>query len=854
MPSGTPSSPSGERWERVQKLFHDALELEPGAREALLAAADPGLADEARSLLAAHDDASRFLATPPMARFGRGPSPGDKIGPYRIDEEIGHGGMGVVYRATREDGSFTKEVAIKLIDPGMRSEEILKRFWAERQILALLEHPHIARLIDGGSTEDGSPYLVMEYVSGTTILDYCDEQRLAVDARLALFLQVCDAVQFAHQRLVVHRDLKSDNILVTADGSPRLLDFGIAKLLSPQGEQAGTLTLPMNRMLTPDYASPEQIRGEPATVSGDVYSLGVILYELLSGARPYRFTTRTPEEILHVITQAEPALPSAAAARSPAGAAAERRRDTTSRLRRRLAGDLDYVTLKALEKDPARRYGSVDQLAQDLRRHLDGLPVLARGRSTAYLVSRFVRRHRAAVVTTGLVVLTLVAGLAGTAWQAQVAGRERDRAKRRFEDVRQLAHAVVFDLHDAIANLPGSTKARETLVTHALRYLDGLSREAKGDASLEHELAIAYSKIGDVQGRPMFPNLGHTTEALKSYDKAMALLEDVTQAVPESTSYLHNWIVTSQRRADLLNTMGRPAEALKETQACRRRIEGQLAQHPGDLVFQNDLCVAYGRLANMMQQGADTSGAIEVCKNYVTLVEGLFRSHPDDAGYRRGALIACTKMAELRGMRGERDSAVVYYRRAEGLAKEAAAAQPDNTDAIRDLSIVYGAHGLFLADVGDVDSALAVYGNGQRIAEELAAKDPDNALQQSDVAAGHYDIGTMLMKGRRYRDANGRFQEAFERYERLAAADTGNAESRIYMARSCRGAGEACQSLARAARSGAERAQWRGRAVTWLEKSLGLYQGLARSGALSGEEVEAPKQLHRMVADMRSRV
>lgn len=296
--SGEHSGSESRTWDRVGGLFHEALELEPAARELLLAKLaerDPALVDEVRSLLSAHHESSGFLATPPAPLFIRTATPGDKLGPYRIIEEIGRGGMGVVFRARRDDGDFTKEVAIKLIDPGMRSEAILKRFRAERQILAMLDHPHIARLIDGGTAPDGSPYLVMDHVSGRTLLEYCDHKRLGVDERLALFLTVCDAVQFAHQRLVVHRDLKSDNILVTEEGSPRLLDFGIAKLLSPEeGGATPTMTAPMNRMLTPDFASPEQIRGDPVTVAGDIYSLGVVLYELLSGSRPLRFSTRTP--------------------------------------------------------------------------------------------------------------------------------------------------------------------------------------------------------------------------------------------------------------------------------------------------------------------------------------------------------------------------------------------------------------------------------------------------------------------------------------------------------------------------------------------------------------------------------
>jgi non-specific serine/threonine protein kinase/serine/threonine-protein kinase len=839
----------------VGECFHEALALEPGARErflASLAATDAELALEVRSLIEAHERASGFLAGPAAPARPGGASPGDRLGPYRLVAEIGRGGMGVVFHATRDDGDFTRDVAIKLIAPEVRSDDVLKRFRAERQILAMLEHPHIARLLDGGTAPDGSPYLVMEYVRGRTLLDYCDAANLGIDARIELFLKICDAVQFAHQRLVVHRDLKSANILVGDDGSPRLLDFGIAKLLAPEGGvPATTLTLPMQRMLTPDYASPEQVRGEPAAVASDVYSLGVILYELLSGTRPLHFATRTPEEILRVVTQVEPVPPSSAVTRSPAGEAALRRGETTSRLRRRLAGDLDYVALKALEKDPARRYGSVEQLAQDIRRHRDGLPVLARGRSAVYRAGRFVRRHRAAVATAAVITLALLAGLAGTAWQASVARRERDLARRRFEDVRGLAHAVVFDIHDAIANLPGSTRARETLVLHALRYLDGLSRETKGDLGLQRELAVAYSKIGDVQGRPMFPNLGRTADALRSYEKALGLLADVARAQPESTTVAHDLIVVSQRRSDLLRVAGRPQEALREALRARELASAQLARHPRDPSFEIDLCVGYGRLIDMKVAAADTAGAIVECNGYLALVERLYAEHPGSAEYRRGALIACTKMAQVRAMRGDRDSVLVLYRRAEALALEATAALPDNTDATRDLSIVYGAHALYLAERGELDSALVIYGKSMRIAEQLAAADPDNVLQQIDVADGHYEIGTMLLGGGRDEAALARFSDAAERYRRLAAADTGNTQLRLSAAMSCRQAGEACRGLAQRVSSAGERARWRQRAIDWLDRSLRWYQPLADAGALVGDDVNAPRAIRSRLAELR---
>jgi non-specific serine/threonine protein kinase/serine/threonine-protein kinase len=605
-------------------------------------------------------------------------------------------------------------------------------------------------------------------------------------------------------------------------------------------------------MLTPDYASPEQIRGEPATVASDLYSLGVILYELLTGARPLQFTTRTPEEVLRVVTQVDPPRPSAVAARPASAEAAELRKESTGRLRRRLAGDLDYVVLKALEKDPARRYGSVDQLAQDVTRHLEGAPVLARGRSTAYLASRFVRRHRTAVAAATVVALALIAGLAGMAWQASVARGERDRATRRFNDVRQLAHAVLFDIHDAIVNLPGSTRAREVLVQHALRYVDDLSQEAREDLGLQHELAVAYSKIGDVQGRPEFPNLGQSAAALQSYEKAIAILDRAYAAAPESILFHRDRIVVTQRMADLLGALGRHDDALREAVGARERIEAVLARQPDDLLWQGDLCVAYNHLIDLRLAVADTAGAMEDCITNVELVDKFWRADPANLEGRRGFMIALAKMANLRAMRGERDSALACYLRSQQLAELAVAELPNNTDASRDLSIVYSMHGMFLADGGDIDSAIEVYGRGMRIARDLLEADPDNALQESDVASGDYEMGTILAKGHRYREAERRFASAFEHFGRLSASDTSNASHRAFMARSSLGAGEACLALSRQPASADERSLARTRAVSWLERSRDLYRALLASGALAGEDLRAPAEVDRLIAQLRA--
>ncbi len=428
-----------ERWKRVESVLDAALELDPALRPDYLMTSCQGdleLRAEVERLLHSCARAEGLLAGAAPAAFGALlQSPGDeaipegRIGPYRVLGVAGRGGMGVVYLAERADDQYRKRVALKLLRRGLDDPHLVRRFLEERQILAALDHPHIARLLDGGVTSDGLPWFALEYVEGEPIDRSCDRRRLPVEQRLRLFLAVCDAVQYAHRNLVVHRDLKPSNILVTPVGKVKLLDFGVAKLLAGGEAPDTTLTRAGWRAMTPEYASPEQVRGEPVTVASDVYSLGVVLYQLLAGQRPYRLRNRVPNEIERVVLEEQPGPPSAAAARGDAEAAGARG-TTSDRLRRRLAGDLDLIVLQALRKEPERRYPTVDRLASDLRRHLQGLPVSAAPDRWHYRARKFARRHLVGVSAAIGFVLLLAGFAALTGLQSARTARERDRAER----------------------------------------------------------------------------------------------------------------------------------------------------------------------------------------------------------------------------------------------------------------------------------------------------------------------------------------------------------------------------------------------------------------------------------------
>src|SRR5712692_849073 len=414
-------------WERVKFVFREALALPSAEREAFLAgecAGEERLRKEIESLLAAHEKSKQFIEVPAIEEHlgstvvrAEEASAGQKLGNYEVLKEIGRGGMGAVYLAERADDQFRKRVAIKLVKRGMDTDAILRRFRSERQILATLEHPHIATLLDGGTTEDGLPYFVMEYVDGKPLLEYCDSNRLSVDQRLRLSLDICSAVQYAHGHLVVHRDLKPSNVLVTSEGTAKLVDFGIAKVLNAgvlgrtSGETASAL-----RVMTPEYASPEQIRGGHITAATDIYGLGLLLYELLTGRHPYRRVTGGPEELLHAICEQEPEKPSAAVSRVEEPAKVDGRsgghepptsesKDSISRLRRDISGDLDAIVLKALRKEPQRRYATCKELADDICRYFDGHPVLARTGNFGYRASKFISRNRTLLAAFALILV-----------------------------------------------------------------------------------------------------------------------------------------------------------------------------------------------------------------------------------------------------------------------------------------------------------------------------------------------------------------------------------------------------------------------------------------------------------------
>ena len=530
---------------------------------------------------------------------------GRRLGAYEIVALIGSGGMGEVYRARRIDAQYEKEVAIKLVPSALPASFILRRFRAERQILARLDHPHIAQLIDGGATEDGLPYLVMDLVEGIPLDRYCEAHQLPINKRLQLFRDICSAVSHAHQHLIVHRDLKPANILVTADGTVKLLDFGIAKLLQPEfPHTAPAQTVTSVNTLTLEFASPEQVLGKTITTASDVYSLGVILYLLLARRLPYLTTVVPLHEVIREICEVEPPKPGVNA-------------------------DLDAITLRALRKEPEQRYRSADEFSEDVRRYLDGLPVIARGGQLAYRAGKFVKRRKLWLIAAGVFAMMLTGGIVASLQQAQIAEEQRARAERHVETVRGFAELSMFQLHDAIKDLPGSTAARELLVSTAQQYLGTLATEAHRSRVLQHDIAVAYAKVADIQGKAYNANTGQPKEAIASYQRSIELLEPLAKADPTDLVHRSALAQSYLQQSRLLLLAGESKRAVDGSRRAMDILEALAQEQPG-AQSRATLGDAVRIHAMNLTLASTSKEALPHAQRAIVLLESARQEQPDD--------------------------------------------------------------------------------------------------------------------------------------------------------------------------------------------------------------------------------
>jgi eukaryotic-like serine/threonine-protein kinase len=774
-----------ERWQKIKLILEEAMEIAPAPHADFLEKAcegDEDLRREVESLLDFNNTQSGLLEQSAfsaiMTENGNGTKnfTGRQIGNYKIVGELGAGGMGAVFLAERSDGAFEQKVALKLIKRGMDSDTILHRFLNERQILASLKHPNIAHLVDGGTTDDGLPFFVMEYVEGVSIIEYAEMKNLDLEERLNLFREVCAAVSFAHQNLVIHRDLKPSNVLVTKDGKIKLLDFGIAKLLkSDDAHQTATQQF----VFTPEYASPEQVRGEKLTTATDIYSSGVILYELLTGNRPYRTDSRNISEIIKAVCETEPACPSSVVRRplpreNDTNQNNQRTTDNGQRTKS-LRGDLDNIILKALRKEPERRYSSVEQFAEDIRRHQVGLPVTASADTWKYRASKFAQRNRIPVVAAGLIFLTLLGGLGATLYQANVARREREKAERRFNDVRQLAKSFMFEINDEITKSP--VKAREMLVQKALEYLDKLAAESEGNIELKSELAAAYEKIGDVQSELFRPFSGKTSEALLSQQKALKLREEIFVA---ELSAAHGVDVANSRMkiGDVLMTNGKIGEARENYREAIRVLEPQIALNPTNIEVRRSLARNLSRLGQAIVRSGSLSEALENYEKSLKIFQNLADENPENNRFQRAVGIVLSYIGFVKMEMGKTEEAAEYYRNWLEIQKKVVENDGNTMRFRSDLSTAHIWFGVILSEQRKIPQAQAHFIEGVRIQTEIYAADKENLGEEFTLADGYLEFGKAMVRKNLADDGIKNLEKAIEHYRHILQKDTQNLMNR----------------------------------------------------------------------------
>jgi serine/threonine protein kinase len=750
---------------RLRELFAAASELAPAEQRRFLdeeCGGQPELRRALEDLLRADESAQSNTAwqRPALnreARFTASAShslPFDRLGPYRILERIGSGGMGVVYLAVGDYDGVHKRVAIKAI-PYAFDDDMVRRFQQERRILASLEHPNIARMLDAGTTPDGVPFLVMEYVDGLPLNRYAREHGLDVSARLSLFRAICDAVAYAHRNLVVHRDLKPGNILVTAEGAPKLLDFGIARLLGESRAEATGAAL-----MTPRYASPEQLEGRPITTASDIYSLGVILSELLADTGKH-------------------------------------------------AGDLDNVVSMALRAEPERRYASAADFAEDVRRVMERYPVRARPDTLGYRVRRFVSRRPGEVaVAFAMAAAVLVAG--------GMALAQYRAANRRFNDVRNVANSFLFEVYDAVADQPGATKARAIIAARAQQYLDTLERDRSSDAALRGELATAYRKLGDVLGLPFAANLGDTAGAFRNYQKAADLLEglaaspsgarDASLFTALGEVYEKEGQIESRREAieESVAAAGKSVRARERAVALDpSSLEARRALVNGNLF----LSVCHANAAKARNDLAELKTGESIATAALAAARKLSSENPADESLQALVSKAYEYLAyhesDLSLRTGDREYSVRALRDHQeemNAVKPLYVRNPDRyrrawADALADVSRGWLA-------IGDGRQSEAAARDGLSVFQEIAAGDPNNYEGARDVFVAHWNVANALAAQNRLPEAAVEFEAVLSDYEKLQRRNPEDhvegvvVESRDWLAARALAAGNRARAIA----------------------------------------------------------
>ena len=731
---------SSERWRRIEEIFTSALELPPGQRAPYLEFAcggDTALREEVDALLARDDEgfvlAGIIEGTAASLLDEDAPADamvGAQFGNYRIIRELGRGGMGAVYLAVRADSTFDKQVAIKLVKRGIDTDAVLRRFWYERRILAGLEHPYIARLVDGGTSPDGRPYFVMEYVDGQPLDSYVREKGLTIAERCELFRKVCDAVSYAHRNLIIHRDLKPANIQVTSDGTPKLLDFGIARLLSVDPDEHTIAGTSAGHAWTPEYGSPEQQRGEAVTTATDVYSLGATLTAILPTDSP-------------------------------------------------LPADLITILRKAMRDEIDQRYASVADLSEDMRRFLCGLPIAAREQTLLYRAGKFVRRHRVGVGVFALFNVLVFAGIGGILWESHRVEIQRREAEQRLSQAVAMADKTLSEVSTSIAALPGTTEARRQIVRNTLDYLDRLARDSGNDPRVLIALATAYIRVSEVLGNPDFTNLGDLSGAIATYRKALDIINGLPQPSRGSIKVMSLECAAHQGLAAVLGARGRSGDARSEDRLAIALADRALAQSPDNLELQYQSLDAHYALG-MLSYTASPEETDADARRELPIAERLAAAGPANLEIQ-------SKLSDYYSLLGTTASrlsgyktSLVYYKKSVDVREAIYRQRPRDPSVQRNLMIAYGHVGdmlgnPFIGCMGEYSEGLVYYQKAADIADEMHRADPSDKRASSDVGMIWARIGAARHGAGDLRGSNQALDRSIAQFEPMIAASPGNA-------------------------------------------------------------------------------
>ena len=674
-----------ETWTAVREAFGAILEAPPDGRAQLLATLAPDVRAEVQSLLDAHDAAGAFLESGSAAD---GPPIGSTIGAYRILEKIGQGGMGMVYRADRCDGEFRREVAIKLMGGGPFAPDAERRFLFERQVLARLDHPYIVRMIDGG-VENGRRYLVMELVAGEPLVEYCLKRQLGTAERLRLFREICEAISHAHQNLIIHRDIKPGNILVTEQGDVKVLDFGVAQLA--RTGDPGPATHALVRPMTLSYASPEQARGESLTVATDIYSLGVLLYELLAGENPQSVGNLPLDQALDRICRVEP-----------------------PRLPAQYPSDLDSLVRKSMAKEPRDRYGSVSELLADVDRFQDGRAVLAQPPTLRYAAWKFIRRNKRLSLVTVALAVSLLGGMVAFAWQHRVAERERVLAQSRFSQARRLIYTVIFEIQPKLESLSGATAIRAQLLDSTLRYLQEMEKNAGDDPQFLRELAGSYTELARVQGDMSSANIGNSTAAAKSLESAQKLVSRMLAIAPRDPAALSSAVSVYRYSAGIHLQKGERQEGREFAKRAVDSAQALFALQPTDKNRES--------LANALFAQADAARDTGAFAKALEIYEVLLQHRPDDPQLLRDCALVHKYLSGMYGGAQALDEGI----KALEIDRRLLALRPSDQRVMLDLAIDLSQVSYAYHEIGDRDQAMSYASQSVQLRQQIFDANPDD--------------------------------------------------------------------------------------------------------------------------------